>query len=253
MSDDLVSVGMLLAAQASAERDVWHQAVGLAAVPIDLAVVRTAREARPALEQGSIDLVLLDAKFPEPDRAAICRAARAAPTRPVIVVSAAADDAAFGIDADGVVTRPSTMAEAGYLIDRILRARLPSKVLIVDDSSTMRSIVRKILQATKFPLETAEAAEGAAALDRLRNGRFDIIILDYNMPGLNGIETLAEIRREHPRLEVVMISSTQDEAVASRVLAGGAAAFLKKPFFPADIDAVLHAYCGMRPLPTRAT
>lgn len=252
MIDELVSVRMLLAVQAPAERDFWHQGVGVAAVPIELTTVSSAQEARPALERGNIDLVLLQAEFPEPDRAAICRAARAAPSRPVIVVSAATDDQAFGIDADGVVTRPSSAAEARYLVDRILRARLPSRVLIVDDSSTMRSIVRKILQASKFPLETAEAAEGGAALERLRGGRFDIIILDYNMPGLNGLETLAEIRREHPRLEVVMISSTQDEAVVSSVLAGGAAAFLKKPFFPADIDAILHAYCGMRPMPARA-
>jgi hypothetical protein len=48
-----------------------------------------------------------------------------------------------------------------------------------------------------------------------------------------------------------MITSTQDEAMASKARAAGAAAFLKKPFFPADIEAVLHAYCGMRPIPAR--
>jgi len=251
MTDDLVSIRLLHASQTAVELEIWRQAIGVAAVPIEVTDVRSAVEARPVLERGGIDIVLMDANFPEPDRAAVCQAARLARTRPIIVISAAEEADALGIDGDGVVTKPSTSAEAEYLVDRILRARLPSQVLVVDDSSTMRSIVRKILQATQFPMEISDAAEGAAALERLRGGNFDIIFLDYNMPGLNGLETLAEIRRDHPRLEVVMISSTQDEAVAARVQAAGAAAFLKKPFFPPDIDAVLHAYCGMRPLPRR--
>ena len=251
MSDDLVSVRMMIAAKSLPDRELWRQAANLATVPIEPAEVETTAEAAQMLERAGIDIVLLDAEFPEPHRSAIAQASRSARTRPIVVLSAVKDSDVFGIDGDGVVTKPSSLAEAQYLIDRILRARLPNRVLVVDDSSTMRSIVRKILTATRFPLEVAEAEEGNAALARLRDGNFDIIFLDYNMPGLNGLDTLAEIRRDHPRLEVVMITSTQDEAMASRVRAAGAAAFLKKPFFPADIDAVLHAFCGMRPIPAR--
>lgn len=249
MSDDLVFVRMTIVSKPSPHRDLWRQAVGLASVPIEAVDVETTADAAQLLQRAGVDIVLLDAEFPEPHRSAIARAARLSRTRPIVVLSAANDSDASGIDADGVVTKPSSLAEAQYLIDRILRARLPSRVLIVDDSSTMRSIVRKILSATRFPLEIAEAEEGAAALARLRDGNFDIIFLDYNMPGLNGLDTLAEIKRDHPRLEVVMITSTQDEAMASRARAAGAAAFLRKPFFPADIDAVLHAFCGMRLIP----
>ena len=251
MSDDLVSVRMMIVSKPSPDRDLWRQAANLATVPIEAAEVESTAEAAQILERAGVDIVLIDAGFPEPHRSAIAQASRSARTRPIIVVSAESDSDAYGIDGDGVVTKPSTLAEAQYLIDRVLRARLPNRVLVVDDSSTMRSIVRKILTATRFPLEVAEAEEGGAALVRLRNGNFDIIFLDYNMPGLNGLDTLAEIKRDHPRLEVVMITSTQDEAVATRVRAAGAAAFLKKPFFPADIDAVLHAFCGMRPIPAR--
>ena len=249
MSDDLVSVRMMIVSKPSPSRELWRQAAGLATVPIEAIEVETAAEAARLLERAGGDILLLDARFPEPDRSAVARAARLARTRPVLVVSAEQDAEASGVDGDGVVSKPSNLAEAQYLIDRILRARLPNRVLIVDDSSTMRSIVRKILLATRFPLDVAEAEEGAVALERLRQDSFDIIFLDFNMPGLNGLDTLAEIKRDHPRLEVVMITSTQDEAVASRARAAGATAFLKKPFFPADIDAVLHAFCGMRPIP----
>lgn len=251
MPDDLVSVRMMIVAKPSPDRAMWREAAGLAPVPIETAEVETTAEAAQLLDRAGIDIVLLDVGFPEPQRSVVARAARIARTRPVVVLNAASDRDAYGIEGDGVVTRPSTLAEAQYLIDRILRARLPSRVLVVDDSYTMRSIVRKILAATRFPLEVVEAEEGTTALALLSGSHFDLVFLDYNMPGLNGLDMLAQIKREHPRLEVVMITSNQDEAMASRARAAGAVAYLKKPFFPADIDAVLHAFCGMRPIPLR--
>jgi CheY-like chemotaxis protein len=123
---------------------------------------------------------------------------------------------------------------------------------VVDDSSTMRSIVRKILAATRFPLEVTETGEGTAALKLAREAEFDIVFLDYNMPGLSGLETLSAFKREKRRVSVVMISSTQDETLAERARAHGAS-FLKKPFFPADIEAVLCGYYGLNALnPNRA-
>ena len=74
--------------------------------------------------------------------------------------------------------------------------KIPTRVLIVDDSKTIRSIVRKILLASRFALDVQEAEEGIAALNQLRAGNFGMVFLDYNMPGLNGVETLSEIKRE---------------------------------------------------------
>jgi CheY-like chemotaxis protein len=123
---------------------------------------------------------------------------------------------------------------------------MPSHVLVVDDSATMRNIVRKLLTGIRFPLEIAEAEEGIAALKQIASGRFDFVFLDYSMPGLNGIETLSEIKRQYPKVQVVIMTSVQDEAVAERARAAGAAAFLRKPFYPADIDAVLQGIYGLR-------
>ena len=109
----------------------------------------------------------------------------------------------------------------------------------------MRSIVRKILSASRFALDINEAEEGIAALNQLRSGNFDMVFLDYNMPGLNGFETLSEIKRENPKVAVVMMTAKTDDAIASRARAGGALAFLKKPFYPTDIDAVLLRFYGM--------
>jgi CheY-like chemotaxis protein len=135
------------------------------------------------------------------------------------------------------------------LIEGCVTLKVPSRVLVVDDSSTMRNIVRKILAGCRFPLEISEAGEGVEALKQIGTDNFDFVFLDYNMPGLNGYEMLIEIKRQHPRVGVVLMTSSQDEALAARARAAGAAAFLKKPFYPADIDAVLYACRGLRPPP----
>ena len=144
-----------------------------------------------------------------------------------------------------MLTKPSSVDDARKLVEICIRAKIPTRVLIVDDSSTMRSIVRKILSASHFALDIHEAAEGIAALNQLRDGKFGMVFLDYNMPGLNGFETLAEIKRKTPNVAVVMMTSTLDDAIADRAHAAGALAFLKKPFYPADIDRVLERYYGL--------
>jgi DNA-binding NtrC family response regulator len=66
------------------------------------------------------------------------------------------------------------------------------------------------------------------------------------MPGLNGVETLVEIKRRSPNVDVVIMSSEAAIPVIERASRAGAAAFLKKPFYPADIDAILHRIFGLR-------
>jgi CheY-like chemotaxis protein len=145
-----------------------------------------------------------------------------------------------------VVEKPTTIEQAEAVIARCIRVRLPSRVLVVDDSATTRRIVRKILSASRFRLEIAEAPEGIDALKQIGCGQLDFVFLDYNMPGLNGVETWSEIKRQYPRVQVVIMTSLQDDAVAQRARAAGAAAFLKKPFYPADVEAVLHGIYGLR-------
>jgi CheY-like chemotaxis protein len=74
-----------------------------------------------------------------------------------------------------------------------------------------------------------------------------MVFLDHNMPGLDGLATLCEIKRETPDVAVVMMTTTVDEPVVERAMAAGAFGFLKKPFYPADIDRVLDRYYGFTP------
>jgi CheY-like chemotaxis protein len=250
MSGDLVSLRILAVASA-ADRDLLRQGASVVAIPVDVLEADNVNAASRALARGDIDVIFLDAALPVAERTAVFAAARSLkpPSPFVITLTVNKEEAAAlatGGGTDGAVIKPRKPEEAKALIERAIHARLPKRVLVVDDSGTMRSIVRKILSASRFQLEVAEAKEGIEAIKQSSSGRFDLVIVDYNMPGLNGIETLTEIKRQFPRLIVVMMTSTPDEAIAERARAAGAAAFLKKPFYPTDIDAVFHSVFGLR-------
>ena len=180
----------------------------------------------------------------------LLNAIRAAPSRPLaILIGAAAmktrEVFTDGLEVDGALAKPIDVQEARDLIDRCIRARLPKRVLIVDDSSTVRSVIRKVLQASRFKLEAEEAADGSVAIELAKKQRFDIVFLDCQMPVIDGFATLAELKRVHPDMKVVMITGTRDVRIEDRARAEGAKDFLYKPFFAKDIDAVLNRLFGL--------
>jgi CheY-like chemotaxis protein len=243
MSGDLVLLRMLVIAAARPDQELWRQAAAMASIPVEFSAQEPA-SASAALAKTGVDICVVDADLSDANRFAAIEAARAARPAPLIFVAAPKDGARIdGID--GMLTKPSSLAEARKLVEVCIRAKIPTRVLIVDDSSTMRSIVRKILLASHFTLDIHEAAEGMDALDRLRDGKFGMVFLDYNMPGMDGFETLADIKREITNVAVVMMTSTLDDAIAGRARAAGAFAFLKKPFYPVDINRVLEHYYGL--------
>jgi CheY-like chemotaxis protein len=248
MSEDLVSLRMLVIAAARPDQALWRQAAAVASVPIDFAT-HEAAAAVGALAKDGADICVLDAASPDADRAAVIKAARAMQPAPLVFVSAPQGSTRYD-GVDGMLTTPASVDDARELVEICIRMKFPTRVLIVDDSGTMRSIVRKILSASRFALDIHEAAEGIAALEQLRTGTFGMVFLDYNMRGLTGFETLSEIKRESPNVAVVMMTSTVDNVIADRAHAAGALAFLKKPFYPADIDAVLERYYGLH-VPSR--
>jgi DNA-binding NtrC family response regulator len=245
MSHDLVSLTMTVIGMADAERELWREAATMSSIPVDFSICDAA-DGVAALGNGGADICILDGTLPEPVMATTLTSIGALRPAPHVFVCAGRQ----GPRPDGVMSvleKPATADEARKIVERCLRTKMPTRVLIVDDSGTLRSIVRKILSASRFPLDTHEAGEGRAALERLRRENFGIVFLDHNMPGLDGLATLCEIKRETPDVAVVMMTTTVEEPVVERARAAGAFGFLKKPFYPADIDRVLDRYYGFTP------
>lgn len=250
MTDDLLCLRALVVSPDERLRDLFRRASSSIAVPIEIIEVAGADGACHGLA-AEAGLAYLDGALPPEQLTRVTSALRAA-AKPAFTTYLAVGADAPSFETDGLAGKPSRLEQAKWLLDRSMRVRLPSRVLIVDNSSTMRSIVRKTLAATRFPLEVSEAHAGLAALKLVRDEDFHIVFLDFNMPDFNGLETLAEFKREGRRVSVVMMTSTPRDELVERARALGAA-FLKKPFFPADIEAVLSSFYGLRALnPQRA-
>ncbi len=246
--DDLVTLRMLIVAAAGPERDALREAAALSSLPLDVAEAETGGKAAAMADGKSFDIVLLDGNLPEADRIRVAKACRECSPPAFVIGLAGAGQTAEPKWADAQGRRPANPDDAKKLIEGCVRARMPLRVLVVDDSSTMRGIVGKILGATRFRVELTEAEDGVAACDAVKKSPQDIVFLDYNMPGLDGVATLAELKRERPNVRVVIMTSMQDAALAERARAAGADGFLKKPFYPADIGDVLYRLCGLRPV-----
>ena len=113
------------------------------------------------------------------------------------------------------------------------------KVLVADDHAVVRRGLREILAETGDILVGGEAATAPEVLQRVREQRWDLVVLDINLPGGNGIELIADIRRERPDTRVLILTVYSEEQYAVRAIRGGAAGFLTKESAPSKlIDAV---------------
>lgn len=111
------------------------------------------------------------------------------------------------------------------------------KILIVDDFSTMRRIVRNLLKEIGYS-NADEAEDGQVALNKLRNGDFNFVVSDINMPNMNGFELLRNIREDAqlkalPVLLVTAEAKKEDIVLAAQI---GASGYIVKPFTKATLE-----------------
>ncbi len=244
MNDELFSLRVIVASESQGDRDMFRQAAAAATVPIELAEADGAAAASRLMLTGA-DLAFLDIALGDGAVARLTSTARAAAKPPFTVLLSAPDTTpSFGTDA--LASKPADLADATRLVAASIRVRLATRVLVVDDSPTMRSIVRKILAATRFPLHVIEAERGGQAIELARESQFDIAFIDQHLPGFCGLETIAELRRVQQHLAFVLITSANDEKVMARARSQGAG-FLKNRFFLPTWKLYCAAFTGCAP------
>jgi len=104
------------------------------------------------------------------------------------------------------------------------------RILIVDDSRAMRMILKKILGEMGYG-DTAEAEHGVAALERLKEFDAELILVDWNMPVMNGLELITAIREDNrfDRVKIMMVTSESNPHLVYQILKAGADEFAMKP------------------------
>ncbi len=110
------------------------------------------------------------------------------------------------------------------------------KILIVDDFSTMRRIIKNLLRDLGFT-NTQEADDGLTALPMLQNGDFEFLVTDWNMPGMQGIELLKEVRADAKLKEmpVLMVTAEQKREQIVEAAQAGVNGYIVKPFTAATL------------------
>lgn len=105
------------------------------------------------------------------------------------------------------------------------------KILIVDDFSTMRRIVKNLLNDLGF-YNTSEADDGTSALEELRKAKFDLIITDWNMPGMAGIDLLKHVRADAAlnKIPVLMVTAEAKREQIIEAAQAGVNGYVIKPF-----------------------
>lgn len=114
-------------------------------------------------------------------------------------------------------------------------------ILIVEDSSTTRSLIRTVIEDMGDDFFTHEASSGFEALKMLPQERFDLIITDINMPDINGLELINFVKNDHRYKHIPLIIVTTERSAEDRErgIALGASAYITKPFKPEELQEVI--------------
>jgi len=117
-------------------------------------------------------------------------------------------------------------------------------VVVVDDDSLMREMLKVILQSANYQV-LGEAANGEMAIERCSNLKPDLVLLDINMPKIDGLQALQEIRKLCPATKVMMVSADATMGRVAEAIQKGASGFVVKPLNAASVlDRIENCFKG---------
>jgi CheY-like chemotaxis protein len=248
------AISMLIADDDRMICDLFLEAAQESQLPFRISTTDNGRDCLTLLHGGNIDIAFIDINMPElSGMEAIWVARKQGINTFVTLMSGERQpnvlEAAQKVKAYEFLAKPFSIEDILAIIRIYARVSVPMKVLIVDDSSTVRTVVQHVVEQSIFTCEVTQAADAATAIECCKQQAFDIVLLDCNMPHMDGLTALRKLRAQHPGLKVVMISSERDPAKERASRDSGAHGFLHKPFYPENIDRMLHAIHRLR-LPT---
>jgi DNA-binding NarL/FixJ family response regulator len=117
----------------------------------------------------------------------------------------------------------------------------PIKVMIVDDHTLVREGLMALLKLYDDIVVVGEASDGKAAIDKATELQPDVILMDIAMPGLGGLEATVEIKKKHPRMNVLVLSQYDDKEYLSRFFKIGASGYILKKAMGAELVNAIRA------------
>ncbi len=244
---------VLVADDASTIHAFFRQTAESSPIPFEPLRAENGRQCIEFLNLGGINLAFIDVNMPDMTGMEAVGTVRYVGNKAfVTLMSTNASprrlQVARQLKAYEFLAKPFTREDVVRILRTYCRVTIPTKALIVDDSATVRRIVTKLFANSIFNIDVTEAGDGKTAVHECETGEFDVVFLDCNMPGLDGVQTLERILERDRSAKVVMMTSERNEERRRLALDRGAFAFLYKPFYPETVDRELHRLFGL-PMP----
>jgi two-component system capsular synthesis sensor histidine kinase RcsC len=116
------------------------------------------------------------------------------------------------------------------------------RLLVIDDEAVLRSLLSDMLEACGYQADVA--ADGPSGLARFREGRYEAVITDLLMPGMNGLQVATEIRMLDPEARIILLTGSAPALTYNRARESGVTTLLHKPIALADLKTAVDAACS---------
>jgi CheY-like chemotaxis protein len=241
---------VLVADDSAAMHHIFAEMAQGSPVPFELIRAENGRQCMELLNRTSVNLAFIDVNMPEMSGLEAVAMARHGGNQTFVTLMSGISsvkrlEIARQLKVYEYLHKPFIAADVYAILQTYCRITVPSQALLVDDSATVRRIISKILNDSIFNIDATDAGSGEQALELFDSGEFDVVFLDCNMPGVHGTETLEHLLERDPGVKVIMNSAEKNEERRQWALKRGATAFLYKPFYPADVDRILHGIYGL--------
>jgi len=126
------------------------------------------------------------------------------------------------------------------------------KILTVDDHPILREGIASIIQGEKDMVVVGEASNGREAFEVFRSKRPDVTLMDLQMPHLNGIDAIANIKQEHPQARIIVLTTYEGDVLARRALKAGATGYILKEMIRTELlEAIRAVHFGRKYIPQK--
>jgi CheY-like chemotaxis protein len=217
----------------------------------ELLQAENGHETLAALRTGACDVAFVDVQMPDLSGPEAMAWAQQEGHKPFLIMMSGLImpqmlDMASKLGAYEFLKKPFAPEDIAAIMETLARVRATSRTLLVEDSHVTRQIIGKMLAGTRFNLAVDTVEDGAHAVKAQRHHVYDVALIDVNLNGMSGFEVACQLQAINPHTKAIMMSANGSSAMAGAALQFGAIFFLRKPFFPRDLDLALHKAFGLR-------
>nr|WP_321457823.1 response regulator [uncultured Cohaesibacter sp.] len=239
---------VLIADDNSIARDTLRKGVKLHTDQryLEISIAKDGNEALEMLQKKRFDLAFLDINMPGMGAPELISTIKETASKNcmIVVVSTNLDHKSAAIfkkyQAYHFITKPFRTTEISDVYFTYLAITRRYSVVIVDDSATMRKLARKVFEASRFSFDIKEAGSAEEAINMIIRQPPQIVVTDFHMPNIDGLELAGAIHNASDKIAIYLMSTTSTSYLERSAAFVGVTGFLGKPFYPEDVDSIMH-------------